>query len=745
LLAPGTRLLTLTGPGGIGKTHLALRVIEGLGERFPDGTCFVALGDLSDPALVLPTVAATLGLHESAWQTPLAQVIEALRGRRVLVVLDNFEQVTAAAVDVEHLLAECPQVTVLVTSQAALHLAREREYPVLPLALPTFATGTPLERYAACDSVALLQQCARAAQPDFAVTEANADTLAAICTKVDGIPLAIRLAAARLKHLPPATLLARLDQQLAVLTGGPRDAPARHHTVRATLDWSYQLLSPAQQALLRRLAVFAGGWSLEAAEEVCAGDGVAREDVLELLGNLVDHSLVHVVDQDGAARYRMLEPVRQYAEERLREAGEDVATRDRHLAWCLALAERLAAGTWVITPWPLMRLARPEGDNLRAALAWSQRDPSGQLALHLAGAETGFWVATGRITEGRQAVRDALARADPTERTWARAQALWTGMGLAGMQTDLSESEALSKELRDILREMPKEGKARIRIMLLEATVRLAEDREATEAARDAVLAEIRSMGNPRALAETLYLSANQAMDRGDYATARGYLEEGIAANSKTDDISLTGFSTNSLARVACAESDAPRALAYAEDSLAISRRIGLGWTMAVGLNSLGEVHRYAGDDERAKERFEQALAIYQEHGDEPGIAWTHHNLGHVALRAGDAPHAAELFTLALSARYRHRYLLGVASELAAFAGVASATGDHERGARLCGASEALLERIHCVLAPVDLVAYERDVARLRAAMEPSAFEIAWAEGHALPLEAAIAMALRPY
>jgi tetratricopeptide (TPR) repeat protein len=207
----------------------------------------------------------------------------------------------------------------------------------------------------------------------------------------------------------------------------------------------------------------------------------------------------------------------------------------------------------------------------------------------------------------------------------------------------------------------------------------------------------------------------------------------------------MLGLPLNSLARVACAEGDAARARAYAEESLVIRRQLGLGWMIAIGLNSLGEVHRYAGDDEEAQPLFEQALAIYQEGGDEPGIAWTRHNLGHVALRAGDARRAAEQFTLALSARYRHRYLLGVAAELAAFTGVASAAGDHARGARLCGASEALLERIHRVLAPVDLVAYERDVARLRAAMQPSAFEAAQAEGRALSLEAAIAMALRPF
>ncbi|HEV2235401.1 MAG TPA: tetratricopeptide repeat protein, partial [Ktedonobacterales bacterium] len=295
-----------------------------------------------------------------------------------------------------------------------------------------------------------------------------------------------------------------------------------------------------------------------------------------------------------------------------------------------------------------------------------------------------------------------------------------------------------------MLQELRLEGNAAAGKLLLQASAVLAAHHQGPGAVGNEILMEIRALGGPRALAESLYFWADQEMDHGDYATARRLLEACTAAYDETDDPSLRGFPLSVLARVACAEGDVARARAYAEESLAIRRQSGLKWLVAVGLNSLGEVHRFAEDDERAQALFEQALAFYQEGGDEPGIAWTHHNLGHVALRAGDAGRAAELFRLALSARYRHRYLLGVAAELAAFAGVASAAGEHARGARLCGASEALLERIHFVLAPVDRAVYERDAAHLRAAMKVSAFAAARAEGRALPLEAAIAMALGP-
>ena len=740
------RLVTLTGPGGIGKTRLATQVLQTLAGTFRDGVCFVALGDLVDPALVPHTIASALGIRESAFETPESLLVEALASRQMLLALDNFEQALAAADDVERLLVACPGLTILVTSRSPLRLAREREYPVPPLSLPTSQTELTPEAYLACDSVALLRQCARATLPDFTLTEANADAVAAICVRLDGVPLAIQLAAARLKYLPPATLLERLDQQLALLTGGPRDAPARQRTVRATLDWSYQLLTPTQQMLLRRLAVFAGGWSLEAAEAICAGDGIERADTLDLLASLVDQSLVLVAEREGTARYRLLEPVRQYAEEKLLASGEEVVVRDRHLAWMQALAERLGAETWIMPPGDLMRQLRHEGANLRVAIAWSRRDSTGQTTLRLAGASSGLWVAPGLVNEGRETLREALARADPAMQPEARASALITAAGLAGLQTDLAEIEALIEEAWAILGRLGAKA-AQLHMLIVTARVRAkltwrgAHDE--IEAAREEALRICRARGDLRAVAETLYFWGDLAVDLGEYQSARRQLEECLDACEQVGDPYLRGFPLVTLARVACAEGDIAQARAYAREGLALrSAETSWRWLRAVALNALGEVERYAENDAEAAALFSEALAIYQAQADEPGIAWTRHDLGHLALRAGETQRAATLFSQALTARDRHRYFLGVATGLADMASVASALGRPAPAARLFGAADALLERIGLVLAPVDALTFDRDLASARAALDPAIFAAAWDAGAALTTEDAIAEAL---
>lgn len=746
---PAIRLLTLTGPGGIGKTRLAIQVASLLLTTFRDGVCFVGLGDLVDPALVPHAIASALGIRESAFETPAFLLTEALRPRHMLLILDNFEQALAAADDVERLLAACPNLTILVTSRSALHLAREREYPMPPMSLPPDKTGLTPEQYLTSDSMALLCQRARAALPDFTLNAANADTLAAICVRLDGVPLAIQLAAARLKYLSPASLLARLDQQLTLLTGGPRDAPARQRTVRATLDWSYQLLTPAQQTLLRRLAVFAGGWSLEAAEAICAddaGDGIEQADTLDLLASLVDQSLALVEERDGTARYRLLESVRQYAEEKLRASGEEVAIRDRHLAWMLALGERLAAETWIMPPGNLMRLLQPEGDNLRAAIAWSRRDTTSQKTLRLAGASSSLWVASGLINEGRQTLREALAHADPIVQPEARASALIAAAGLAGLQTDLAEIDGLIEEAEAILSELgsePTQRHSQILLSRFRSKMALADARDEIEKACEEALRICRARADMRAVTETLYFWGDLETDCGDYQRARRHLEECLLACEQVDDPFMRAFPLVTLARVACAEGNLTQARSYALEGLALRGSESTWyWLRAVSLNALGEVERYAENDDEAAARFREALALYQAQADEPGIAWTRHNLGHLALRAGETRRALELFSQALTARARHRYSLGIATELAGLASIASASGFPARAARLFGAADALLRRTGLVLAPVDVAAFERDLASVRAVLDPGTFSAAWEAGAALSAEDATAEAL---
>lgn len=744
LAEPGTRLLTLTGPGGIGKTRLALQVATVLEAKYADGVRFVDLGPLTDPSLVLPTIAAAFGIAESVHQSPVLRFAEALRARQLLLVLDNFEQVTSAAVEIEHLLAACPTLTILVTSRAVLHLAREREYHVPPLTVPDPAHLPAPSDLLAYDAVALLAQSARAVVPDFTLTEVNAGPVAAICARLEGVPLAIQLAAARIKLLPPAALLSRLDQQLAVLTGGPQDAPERQRTVRATLDWSYHLLTPAQQALLRRLAVFTGGWTLDAAEGVCAGDGadgVMRAEVFDLLAHLVDQSLVLVEGQAGTGRYRLLETVRQYSLEKLCDAGEEAAARNRHLAWFLQLAEGVESQTWIMPLTASLSLLKPEADNYRAALAWSGRDISGQTELRLAGSLTSLWHAAGAINEGRKVLRDVLDRADPAVHTRARARALMAAVDLAGLETDPAGAIPLALEAVAIFQELGDDRGLAQALTLLARVRHWAGDPTAFVAARDEALSICRKLGDLRAFAETLWLWGDLALDQGDYPAARRQLEECMAVCRRLNDPLMLAYPLISLARVACAEGDVTQARKWAEDGL--DRRKGAPtWLLAIALNSLGEVERCAGNDERAAELFSEALAIFRDQDTAAGIAWSLHNLGHIALRAGTLRHAADLFAAALTSRYQHGYASGIASELASMGGVSRLAGEQRRAARLFGAAETLLERSRNVLAPADLIAYERDLAALRAQMEESALKETWALGRALSLEQAVAEAL---
>jgi predicted ATPase len=390
-------LLTLTGPGGVGKTRLALAAAGEAAEAgdYPDGVCVIDLAPVRDPAFVLPTIGHALGVREGA-ERPLPEVLTAfLRPLRLLLVLDNCEHVLAATAQVGDLLAACPDLQVLAASRAPLRLRGEHLLPVPPLALPATGAADPAV-LAEVAAVALFVARARAVRADFALTAGNGPAIGEICRRLDGLPLAIELAAARVATLPPPALLARLERRLPLLTGGPRDVPARLRTMRDAIAWSYDLLHPAEQALFRRLAVFAGGFTLEAAEAVSSetagrGDNGSersddpdlspshRNDILDLVASLIANSLLRAdAGADGEPRYGMLETVREYGLERLAASGEEEVARDRHAAWCLGLAEQywVEEASWVKNPGWQARV-EPEYDNAREALIWLERTGDG--------------------------------------------------------------------------------------------------------------------------------------------------------------------------------------------------------------------------------------------------------------------------------------------------------------------------------------------------------------------------------
>jgi poly(hydroxyalkanoate) depolymerase family esterase len=437
------RLLTLTGPGGVGKTRLALEVAHALRDQFADGAVFVSLAPISDPAVVASAIAETLEVQEASGQ-PLAERLKvSLRGKHLLLVLDNFEQVLAAAPLLADLLARCPQLTVLVTSRAALHLRGEHEVPVPPLALPDLRCLPDLTALAQYPAVALFVQRAQAVKLDFQLSSANAPAVAAICVRLDGLPLALELAAARVRMLPPHALLTRLSDRLKLLTGGPRDVPARQQTLRATLDWSYGLLDADEQVLFARLGVFVGGAALEAIEAVCDPQGDLPLDTLDGIESLLDKNLLRRDEGvGGEPRFGMLETIHEYARERLEASGERERLRQQHATYYLALAEATEAA--VTEPEGAAWLARLEAerDNLRAVLGWARERGDEELGLRLAGV---LCRPGGCICEGRRWLEALLAKGD-TAPTEIQVRALLADGNLACYRADLQHARARGEE-----------------------------------------------------------------------------------------------------------------------------------------------------------------------------------------------------------------------------------------------------------------------------------------------------------
>lgn len=565
------RLVTLTGPGGSGKTRLGLQAVAEPDRRFQAGVILVDLAPISDPALVVPTIARHLGVADMAGRTVFDLLVERLRGQRRLLMLDNFEQVLGAAIAVDDLLRECPRLVVLVTSRAPLQLRIEHELPVPPLAFPdreTAATLSP-EGVSRFEAVALFVERARAIRPGFALTAANAAKVAEICGRLDGLPLAIELAAARLRLLTTDAMLARLGHGVALLTGGPRDLPPRQQTLRAAIAWSYELLSEAQRTVFRRLSVCVGGFTPGAA---AALSGWPSDDsaLLRELEALVDQNLVHPAEVvAGEQRYRMLETIREFALEQLDRSSEASAIRDRHLAWFLAFAERARPEASGFTDSQWLALLDADADNFRAALQWSERgscDPD--LGLRLTVGISSLWTLRGNFREGRSWLGRLLARS--TRRTAVRGRALRVAGFLAMRQNDNAAAVPLFEEALGICREL----------------------------------------GDERELAATLSQYAVVPHHEGDYDRASAMLEESLSIAHRVDDQSGVETGLLYLADLSCDRGDLVEAARLYDECLALARpREHTHW-IAYGLRGLGHVARARGEYARADQLLRESLRL---------------------------------------------------------------------------------------------------------------------------------------
>lgn len=674
-------LLTLTGPGGTGKTRLALQLAADCIDLFDDGVFFVALSAISDITLVLPTIAHAVGLRESGDEA-LRDTLERFLGdTELLLLLDNFEQVVEAAPGLAGLLASSAKLKLLVTSRERLQLVGEHEYAVPPL-----ADG---------EAVALFAERVQATKHDFALTEANLGIVTEICARLDNLPLAIELSAARAKLLSPHRLLARLEQRLPLLTGGGRDLPQRQQTLRATIDWSYDLLMGEERMLFARLAVFAGGCSLEAAEEVCALGGL---DVLEGLASLVDKSLVRQRELDnGESRFSLLQTMREYALERLKEDEEVEAVRRRHAAHYLALAEEsepeVLRGSQV--EW-LARLQR-EQDNFRAALAWSLDRSEVALALRLIGSLRRAWVAGGNLAETRRWLEAALTRGDGVSAP-VRAKALYGYGRVALVQGDYAEAVAQLEQSAALFREL---GDAN---------------------------------GLSFSLADLGWISAAQ----GEYVRARAHAEEGLAVARAAGDTTTIAAALHSLACTMLHQREYVRARDLFEESLALRRALGDKRNTANSLSHLGLIALLEGDYAGATALLDGGLALAKELDNLLLVAAALVNLALVALFEEDVERSEALAVESLSLARRLGNKTTIVECLHVLAGIAMAQRQPLRTAVLSGAAEALHTLIGAPPSPAEQAVGERFTSTARAEVAEDAFAAAWEQGRTLQLEEAL-------
>jgi predicted ATPase/DNA-binding SARP family transcriptional activator/uncharacterized protein HemY len=707
-----SRLVTLTGMGGIGKTRLAREVAGEVVGEYADGVWLVALEALSEGRLVIQQIASVLELQEERGRIPLQQVIEHLRRKRLLLVLDNCEHLLeASGLAITHLLGECAEVRILATSREALGITGETVWAVPALSVPAHLPVRPstlVRVVMGYESVQLFVERAQAVQQSFALSGSNARAVAQVCQQLEGIPLAIELAAARVKAMTVEQITSRLEDYLSLLTGGSRAAQSRQQTLRATLDWSYALLSEAERSLLRRLSVFVGGWTLEAAEQVCGDFGlpildfglkvdsldssrsgqepiaiqnpkskIQNGEVFDLLTSLVDKSLVLFEARGpGTGRYRLLEMVRQYAAESLLASGEAEQVKGRHQGWYLTFAEQsepaLKTGEQLL--W-LTRL-EIEHDNLRSALAWSLKSVgesplASPTALLFCSALQNFWDIHGHLAEGRAWCEKALQANATQERTHARARALNGAGKLAIAQGDyvaaqaqLEESLAIQREIGDL------QGMAASLNAL--GNVAIAQgDYVAAQAQLEESLAIRREIGDRWGITISLHNLGNVAYVQGDYVAAQAHFEESLAITREIGDRRSMAVALHFLGNVAIAQGDYVAAQAHFEESLAIRREIGDRWGIGASLIGLGNVAHAQGDYATAQAHFEESLVITREIGDRQGIAVSLHNLGNVAAAQGDYATAQTHFEESLAIRSELGQRWGIASSLNALGNAA--------------------------------------------------------------------------
>jgi predicted ATPase/DNA-binding SARP family transcriptional activator len=788
LSSPHTRLVTLIGPGGTGKTRLALEVAAHLVERTaetaqgdaPTGAVFVPLASVIEAERLFEVILRSLGIVPAADQEPLDQLASALEAHpNTLLVLDNFEQLAAeGAMRVHDLLGKSAGVKILVTSRQRLHIAGEREFHLAPL--PTSTGAHTLEALLAVPSVALFVDRAQTTRPDFHLTERNFQVVSQLCDYLEGLPLAIELAAARVSILSPIRIQEQVQaDRLDFLATRRRDAQSRHRTLRATLDWSYQLLPDQAREFLAALSVFRGGWTLEAAEAVCAW---SEAETLELAAQLRDSSLIQVTDANDGLRFTLLETIREYSQEKLQELGEDAAVRRRHRDYFTAYAEQ--AEPELMGPNQAMWLDRLETEhaNLCAAIAWCESDEtSAEAGLRLVGAIAHFWEVRGYLSLGREYLTKALARKEAVAPTPERAKALRGAGALALAQGDYASARPLLEESLTILQASGDRQGIAASLYRLGQIARVQGDNEAARLFFEESRTLYQELGDRSGISETLYAQGGLAQYRGDFGIAKSLYEESLAIRREAGDRRSISTTLNSLGMIAHIQGDHNTARSLVQEALVIREELIDKRGIATSLSNLGMIAYNQSDPETVRQFFEKSLALFQELGDRGGMAHAlyllgYHSmtqrdfetartllaqsialyqelgnhfvtyvlgaLGHTEREVGEYARATALYQESLRGRQKEGDKRLIACSLEDMASIFGRQGQMERAARLLGAAEALCETLGRTPPAADVTEYERTREAARAVLTAEAFATAWEQGRAMTLEQAVVYAL---
>jgi predicted ATPase/tRNA A-37 threonylcarbamoyl transferase component Bud32 len=709
LLRADVRLVTVTGPGGIGKSRLSIEAAREVAKEFSAGVYFILLGAVSEPGLIASAIAQTLGVRENgtlAQLEALKKYFENSLRKPMLLLLDNFEHLVEGAPLLAELLALAPTLKFLVTSRAALHIQDEFEFPVPPLALPDTKSLPPLEMLSQYSGISLFVQRAAAVKPGFKLTHNNASAVAEICARLDGLPLAIELAAARAKMLSPSAIRSRLESRLQLLTGGARDLPARQQTLRQTIDWSYDLLCDPEQKLFRRLSVFVGGCTLEAVESVCDTKDDLGMDILDCMASMVDKSLLRQIDQaDGEPRFVMLETIREYALEKIAASGEELQTRRAHAAFCLVLAEEGAGEENAGANWSAWtERLELEHDNFRAALDWLIKTVEVDWGLRLGGALFHFWESGEYFREGRDLLGKLLILPGAELPTKPRLQVLFAAGVLAVAQGDYSAADALFKESLEIALHLQ----------------------------------------DQRSMAVAFNALAVNARDQGDLFSAFALLEESLKLWRELQNPPAVARALSNLANVASLQQEYPRASELYGECLSIFQELGDKTGIAWVLNNQGDLARDQCDFAAARSLYGQSLATFRELGDRWGIAGSLADLGNLAREQMEYHTAEKLFRESLGVFHELGHKRGIARLLESFACSAAAQSEQERALRLAGTAAALRNNLGTPLTPAEQGKLEKSLESARQGLTTTTGGTAWLEGWLMPTEKVLEELLNP-